>query len=365
MKPFTSSSPRIAAIVCAAVLAAAAAAEGPQRVLHLPVSEGNPRNSEGDFIQLRDGRVLFVYTHFRGSASDHADAFLAGRYSSDGGQTWTPDDAVILPNEGGMNVMSVSLLRLENGEIAMFYLRKNSLEDCRAYVRFSSDEAQTWSEPILCIEPLGYWVVNNDRIIQLESGRLVMPAARHSLPGDAFNPRGWAVCFLSDDNGRTWQHSETILEGPDDNTGLQEPGVVELADGRIMMLCRTGQGSQFRSYSADGGVTWSPVVPTDILSPRSPASFEPIPGTTDLLMVWNDYRQRPEAERGSQERRPLTAAISTDQGLSWIKAKNLANDPDGRYCYTAIEFVGGHVLLAYMDVPESEVLRAPIAWLYE
>ncbi|MGJ7027585.1 hypothetical protein, partial [Petrimonas sulfuriphila] len=35
----------------------------PKTVLKLPPSSNNPRNSEGDFITLKDGRVLFVYSH--------------------------------------------------------------------------------------------------------------------------------------------------------------------------------------------------------------------------------------------------------------------------------------------------------------
>src|SRR5690554_1515833 len=106
----------------------------PETVLILSPSENNPRNSEGDFINLNDGRILFVYSHYTGeSTSDHAPAYLAGRISEDGGKTWSPDDEVILQNEGKMNVMSVSLVRLQNEDIALFYLRKNSTEDCIPY----------------------------------------------------------------------------------------------------------------------------------------------------------------------------------------------------------------------------------------
>ena len=75
---------------------------------------------------------------------------------------------VVVENEGGMNVMSVSLLRLQNGEIALFYLRKNSTEDCIPMMRISKDEARTWSDPIPCItDRKGYFVLNNDRVVQL------------------------------------------------------------------------------------------------------------------------------------------------------------------------------------------------------
>jgi len=317
-----------------------------QAVLTLEPGEGNPRNSEGDFIALKDGRVLYVYTHFTGSASDFGAAHLAGRYSSDGGRTWTADDVRILENEGKINTMSVSLLRLRSGAIAFFYLVKESHGDCRCYLRISNDEAQTWSERICCTEPIAYYVVNNDRIVQLSSGRLLIPAARHCLPGEEFQGRGSAMCFFSDDEGKTWQASESILEAPENSrTGLQEPGVIELRDGRIMMLSRTDLGCQYRSYSEDGGVTWSLAEPTDIESPVAPASFERIPSTGGIVLVWNDHSHIDPALKG--KRTPLSIAVSRDEGQTWQKVRDIETNPEGWYCYTAIDFVDDAMLLGY------------------
>src|SRR5690606_14979508 len=139
--------------------------KGNQLTLQIKPGPENPRNSEGDFIALKDGRILYVYSRFYGgSGSDHAPAQLMGRYSDDGGKTWTEEDYLIVDKEGDMNVMSVSLLRLHNGTIALFYVRKNSMDDCRPFLRFSTDEAQTWTDPVSCInDQQGYFVVNNDR----------------------------------------------------------------------------------------------------------------------------------------------------------------------------------------------------------
>ncbi len=176
---------------------------GKEVVLSLEPGPDNPRNSEGDFIDLKDGRILFVYTRYTGDAGgDHAPAFLAGRYSGDGGKTWTTADKTILENEGGMNVMSVSLLRLKNGAIALFYLRKNSEEDCIPMMRISTDETATWSAPVPCItDKQGYFVLNNNRVIQLKNGRLLLAVALHKVPGE----KGWQesarlFSFYSDDN---------------------------------------------------------------------------------------------------------------------------------------------------------------------
>lgn len=344
---------------------------GMERALVLEPGSGNPRNSEGDFIRLNDGRILFAYTHFTGSAGDEGTAHIAGRYSSDSGRTWTKEDVLILPNEGEQNTMSVSFLRLKDGRIAFLYLRKNSDFDCRPYIRFSTDETKTWSAPILCAEAMGYFVVNNDRMIQLTPGRLVIPAARHSLPNEKFRPRGEGMCFLSDDAGKTWRPSETILQAPPDSrSGLQEPGVVELKDGRLMMLIRTDQGCQCRSYSADGGVTWSDVETTDLLSPLSPATVQRIPKTGDLLLAWNNHKDIDPERKG--KRTPFTVAISRDDGKTWEHIRNLEDDPFGWYCYIAMEFVDDVVLLGLCagdrrtgGLNRTEVLRIPIDSLYK
>ena len=37
-------------------------------VLNLPPKPGNPRNSEGTFAELTDGRILFIYSHYNGES---------------------------------------------------------------------------------------------------------------------------------------------------------------------------------------------------------------------------------------------------------------------------------------------------------
>jgi len=315
----------------------------------LPPSPENPRNSEGSIIQLKDGRLLLAYSHFYGGSADNSPARIAGRFSEDGGKTWTEQDVIIQENEGKENTMSVTLLRLASGEIGFFYAIKNSWSDCRLYLRKSTDEAKTWSEKVCTIPQEGYYVVNNDRVIQLSSGRLLVPAAYHPCSdgtSKTWSSRGISMCFLSDDNGETWHKSQTELEGPErSKSGLQEPGVIELKDGSIMMLMRTDQGCQFCSYSYDGGETWTPAQPTELLSPCSPATVKRIPTTGDLLLIWNDHSG--EYARFGNKRTPLTAAISRDEGQSWENKKIIEDNPDGWYCYTSLTFVEDTAVLSY------------------
>ncbi len=337
-------------------------------VLRLEPGPGNPRNSEGDFIQLNDGRILFIYTHFTSGSGDNSGAFLAGRYSEDKGKIWSKNDVTILPNEGGMNIMSVSLIRLENGQIALFYLRKNAADDCIPIMRTSSDEADTWSEPKECVDIPGYYVMNNDRVVKLRNGRIILPLALHRTPGDDGSDIGRIMCYYSDDEGKTWVKSEEI-ENPN-NVKSQEPGVIELKDGRLMLFCRTDSGVQYISFSTDMGTTWSALKPSNIKSPLSPASIERIPQTGDLMLVWNNNYKK---GRDGGKRTPFNLAVSKDDGNTWEKIKTIESDPDGWYCYTAIEFIGNEVLLGHCagdtkktsGLATTQITRISLDWIYK
>ena len=342
----------------------------PVRTLELPPSKDNPRNSEGSFVSLKDGRVLFVYTHFTGGGGDHDAAYLAGRYSSDGGRTWTQEDRTVVANEGGMNVMSVSLLRLQSDELALFYLLKNSEHDCRPVMRLSRDEGETWGSPVLCVtDEVGYYVLNNDRTIQLKNGRLLLPLCLHSVQGaEKMDWQGTLMCYLSDDDGKTWRRSKTAQKGYDaagKRITTQEPGVVELKDGRVMMFIRASGGCQYLAYSSDGGDTWSAPAASDIKSPVSPASIKRLPSTGDLLLVWNDHAHIPPSL--ANRRVPLSTAISKDDGKTWQHVKVLEGNPKGHYCYIAVYSVDDSVLFGYCamsGLAHSRVTRIPVSWLY-
>ncbi len=318
---------------------------------------------------------MFAYSRFQGGAGDHDRAIIAARYSSDQGRTWTDHDVRIVDQEATWNVMSVSLIRLSDGRIALFYLRKNSLSDCRPVLRTSKDEGKTWSEPILCItDQVGYYVMNNGRAMQLDSGRILLPVSLHN--GPQYKQPDWngqVLCYYSDDLGTSWQRSRSMLKAHSrDGRRLvaQEPGVIQLKDGRVMMFVRSNAGCQLLSYSQDGGETWSPLETSDIMSPVSPASIKRIPKTGDLLLVWNNHDGISEQLRG--KRTPLSVAVSSDEGQTWKHVKNIADNPHGWYCYTAIAFAGDDVLLGHCagdrrknnGLAETHITRFSLDWLY-
>lgn len=355
-----------------------AAAEEPQKIPLLMHDAESPRRSEGDFVQLRDGRLLFVYTKFIGGRLDGSTAHLASRESKDGGRTWSTVDKVVVPNTEAPNVMSATLERLQDGRIALFYCRKAHELDCTPMIRYSADEAATWSEsmPVVTDTLNSRYVLNNDRVVRMKSGRFVAPMSQHvNLPDGKFESRGIMVCYLSDDDGKTWRRGQGTQDGTmwnDARIVLQEPGVIERKDGSLLMFMRTNVGCQFFSVSTDGGETWSQPLASPLSSPLGPASIERIPSTGDLMCVWNDHHDMPRDSKLVDDRTPQRVAISKDDGVTWLPAKTLEADEQGWYCYTAIEFVGDDVVLAYCAsdlrtskrLTDTQITRFPVSWLY-
>jgi sialidase-1 len=342
----------LSALPSFAAPAARAAAGENLVVLNLDPGPDNPRNSEGAFVTLKSGRILFYYTRFYGGASDKSPARIVSIHSDDEGRTWSQEPVTVVENAGHENVMSVSLLRLKSGAIALFYCIKNGLHDCRPWLQISTDEAATWSKPELVVKAPGYFVLNNDRVVQLSTGRLIVPVAFHRMKDadpnsyKSFDARAIDFWYLSDDDGKTWRESPTWWALPVKTTsGLQEPGVVELSDGRVIGWARTDQGMQYGFSSSDGGQNWGEPVPTPLKSPVSPASIKRIPGSSKLLAIYNDHSGKFPFPKG--KRTPLVAAISSDNGKTWPVMKLLEEDPNGWYCYTAIHFTDDAVLLGY------------------
>jgi hypothetical protein len=314
----------------------------------------HPRSTEGSFVTLRSGRILFDYSQFSDGQHDHSPAAIVEIYSDDQGRTWS-QPKVVIPTGDYQNIMSVSFLRLASGKIARFHaVKRTKWLDCHALMAVSADEGVTWSTPKSINDAPGYFVLNNDRVIQTTSGRLIIPLGYHRTRGAAdvrfsWDSRAITLWYYSDDEGATWQESTHWWAIPAaSNSGLQEPGVVQVPDGSIYSWARTDLGVQYQFISRDDGLTFSAPERTTLSSPTSPASIKRLPHTNTLLVVYNDHSGKVPAPTKPERRAPLAVAFSTDNAKTWSPSQLIEDDLSGWYCYTAIHFTDDAVLLAYV-----------------
>ncbi len=325
----------------------------------------NPRSSEGDFIRLRDGRILFAFSYYHGEDwNDHARCDIRALYSDDDGATFytssadgTPHLLITAETYGEKNVMSVSLCRMANGDLGLFYLLKHANLTDELLLSRSADEGASFYETVSVLPGVwrGYYVVNNCRVERLTSGRLLVPAAYHPTTlseNGMYDGRSVVYFHVSDDDGRTWQRLPARLDMPAlsySSTGLQEPGVLELPNGDLYAYMRTDVGCQYEALSPDGGTHWFGVQPSRFTSPPSPLKLARNPYTGRYYAVWNpipNYAGRENAGGAVWGRTPLVLAQSTD-GYNYdiANAQIIEDDPARGFCYPALFFPDADTLL--------------------
>lgn len=336
----------------------------------LAPSSTNPRNSEGGFITLNNGDILFAYSRYGGDDwRDHAQADLYGVISKDNGLSFGEPFPILylkdVPN--ATNIMCVSFIRLLNGDIGMFFMKKSlhstidGLYNGQPCLIRSSDEGKTWYDLQIIDNTEEYMVLENDRVIRLDDGSLFFVVAVHphtlnpnpdptgfkkyiSLPSHV---RG----YISKDDGKTWQTTGEIEKIWTFRTGLQEPGVIQKQDGSLYTYIRCDLGFQLESVSLDQGKTWTIPHQSRFTSPISPMSLKRL-SNGDIIAVWNPYPMHNDQNLAPggmhmSGRNPLAYAISKDDGATWLPHVIIENTETNGYCYTAIHETEDAILLAY------------------
>ena len=309
----------------------------PEDVLFLHVG----RNL-GGMIELKDGTLLSVST--------------AGRSTSpDGGVTWTEREPVHDIEGRQLKGSFAHLVRLESGGIGGF---SGESDDTKRYgmspsFSRSDDDGKTWSKAVRVSEPYNNAVMHGGPAVT-STGRIVVPVYdfigqhvrsessrapfRDQLALVGHHGHENAICYCwayySDDEGETWYANEakgvwatggelfvTLDSSAGGHYSCEEPDVAEVSPEHLLMIHRTPLGRLFQSWSSDNGASWSQPEPTTLASSRAPAALGRIPGTNDLLIIWNQS-SGDEIESGLQRNR-LSSAVSKDGGETWQRGRNV------------------------------------------
>ena len=228
--------------------------------------------------------------------------------SGDEGKTWERGGPTVyfrgLPGAGGSMTFQSSAIQIEEGKYRGRIVLPYYLEMDGAHPDYDREQRA------------GYALFKG-KIIPLETHTHVPEMA-----GTFF--------LLSDDEGQTWKQSSSFLVGyfNDGHMGhmsCEEPTVAELKDGRLLCYIRSTCGRILKSYSSDGGESWTRVGLTDLAMSNSPCMLKRLPETGDLVLVWNQMSAA-EIRKGYRRGR-LSIAISTDDGRTWINRRNLEVSP--------------------------------------
>ena len=179
------------------------------------------------------------------------------------------------------------------------------------YVVKSTDGGLTWSRPVAVnVRPLkhggcrlGCWQMPSGSILMGLYGRI------RGYGEEGENESTRSALMISDDGGDNWEYFSTLAYDPASIVDYEEPGLVRLADGKLVCFMRTHVNpsgdakSMVMVVSEDDGFSWSPPRWTNIWG-YPPELIALQDGR--YLMIYG-YRRPPYGVRG----------VVSEDGLTW------------------------------------------------
>ncbi len=210
-------------------------------------------NAFPSMIRRGNGDLAIVY---RGGAGGHNGETPYGvikfKTSADNGTTWS--GAVVIASEANIDNRDPMITRLANGDLYVTYPRKDWIAGTPAvgWDLRSTDDGATWSAPAA----MGTYPPGGP-VVQLRDGSLIFGTHFKIDAGDTYTS---AWVHRSTDNGATWGAAILVANGETDGRVYWEPNLVQLGDGRLLILLRSDTALDYwKAYSEDGGLTWGPV----------------------------------------------------------------------------------------------------------
>lgn len=271
---------------------------------------------------------------YSGGDTEGSDNYVTLIKSSDDGNTWSEPILVIDP-PGKVRAFDPCLWIDPQGKLWLFWAQSYTFFDGRVGVWTSicsnpNEADMVWSKP----RRIANGIMMNKPTI-LTTGEWLLPCAIWTCENSNLNcvkEECFSNVYISKNKGDSFE-----LYGKADipNRWYDEHMIIERKDNSLWMLVRTKYGVG-ESISIDKGKTWSPGKVTTIEGPNARFFIRRLK-SGNLLLV-NHYN--------FDKRNNLTAMISEDDGITWkgfllLDERNGVSYPDG------IETMDGEIYIIY------------------
>jgi predicted neuraminidase len=254
------------------------------------------------------GRI-YVSWFTGGTHEPHPENVCLLCYSDDGGKTFTEPKTIGLPSNDGTRAFDPTLWIDPSGRLWYIFNRGNrttAVHDVWARICEDPDASlPVFGESFRLGFNEAPFAFQMNKPTVLSTGEWVLPVtlAQEEIRDWFAGPKQLQGVAISKDQGKTWKLHGAV-EAPE---WALENMIVELKNGRLWMLIRTGDGVLWESFSTDKGLTWSEGKATTIESPGSRFFVRRLK-SGNLLLV-NHFK--------TTWRSRLTARLSTDDGKTW------------------------------------------------
>ena len=296
-------------------------------------------------IRMRNGDLLCAW--YQGSYETSSDTVLKiSRRNGDGsggidvGKAGQWSDPIVLFDFRGAPLGNPVLWRPPEGSPGgrstsgdqSVYITFSVLtaEDWKSSLLFysrSDDEGRTWTSPALFLSSPGF--MSKTKPVSPADGSVLFPL---------YHEGEYCPYVMRINDFSSPMSSSLVAETMARRKAIQ-PALFNIDGQRILMMCRTNQGTVWRSVSYNEGYSWSILRPTNLPNPDS---------AVDLFAATNDrigIVYNPSAD----ERNVLALGVSDDDGQSWERRTDVVSG-DGEYSYPfTVNLPDGRVAVSFTD----------------
>jgi predicted neuraminidase len=275
-----------------------------------------PSSHAANLLQLKNGDVLCVW--FSGTWEGDSNVGIVISRLPKGASQWTVTK--LIDRHEGESYQNPVIFEAPDGTVHLFHTTQGAnVGEANAHVLHatSRDHGVTWSVPTLLFDKPGSFT--RHPLLVLADGAWMLPLTYVTSAGIGKGAEtNYSSTMLSRDNGAHW--SECLIPG---SQGKVQPTVVALAPDRFVAFFRS-RASDFiyRSQSSDG-CKWTEPVKTEL--PNNNASVQVFRlQNGHLVMAFDNSsidRSGPKPTGGL--RKPLSLALSEDEGRSWKYVRDL------------------------------------------
>ncbi|MEN6422453.1 MAG: sialidase family protein [Smithella sp.] len=283
-----------------------------------------------------DGEMLAGWYSYSGDHELSGSAIYLSRKKP--GQSWEAPQLHIDRSAGDGNPVLYS----EDDHVWLFQAAvPGGWDTSHIEVQESTDRGVNWSDPVVLGPTLGPNVKYPP--VRLDDGTLLLPA---------YNEISTKSIFFESTDGINWSQRSSVNSTP----GNSQPSFVQLSTGRLISVMRNeGQGCLWVSASNDKGDTWSEPKDSGFLNPASAAQMIRL-ANGHLVLIYND---------SDTERRPLSIALSADEGRTWPYRKVLEDGTD-TYSYPfAVQDASTGIIHILYSLNRDKIMHIAVneAWI--
>jgi sialidase-1 len=304
-------------------------------------------------VRIPGGRLVTAFTVM---PKDNPDGYIAASVSDDGGKSWSrPVKALDVPGK-----LDADPTLLWDGDAARIYsttvpAKRTLIESSQMFV-VKSNDGTAWSAPEEIVLPFTYSVGKRHTVLTLIDGSFAMPIswdlwAQRGTPARTEGEMDLSSGILKSRDGVNWRafgalHTDDRKVTPSSTGGVCEPALVELRDGELLMLLRTGTNFLYESRSRDNGVTWTDPKPSPLVSHNTPAALWRLDKhPEEIVAIWN---------HSPLNRYPLSVALSNDGGHSWTTPRDVATSDGPQVSYPNLTQAADGAIVAVWQAQRKE-----------